>query len=291
MKFAKELDDNAIPEWRDKYLDYKAGKKKLKAVVKAIRDTNAPSSNTNGLSTGKSPFASLRDGPIHAFLRRDQQANAPQGRSRSEAPSPQISPDRTPKAKPIPIGERAPLRQGGPDQENGPRLTRYGSIIGSPPDENEEAPIRRVPTAPSLELPAPAVEQAEAAQRHGGAEDTDYDRPVSPGGADQAPKPPSTQLNHRGNAYEVSKPKDILPGLEPTFTNSSRLSQRYHSLFTPQRANSTPDSRPFVRRMFFVGAPVQEDGNDVALEAYRELEFRQTEVCMAPCPREVNVIC
>ncbi|KAK4169090.1 EXS family-domain-containing protein [Cladorrhinum sp. PSN259] len=36
MKFAKELEQNAVPEWRVKYLNYKAGKKSIKAVCRAI---------------------------------------------------------------------------------------------------------------------------------------------------------------------------------------------------------------------------------------------------------------
>lgn len=30
MKFADHLTESAIPEWRDKYIDYKVGKKKLR---------------------------------------------------------------------------------------------------------------------------------------------------------------------------------------------------------------------------------------------------------------------
>ncbi|KAK7751227.1 Xenotropic and polytropic retrovirus receptor 1 [Diatrype stigma] len=36
MKFAKELERECVPEWRIKYLDYKAGKKSVKAVSTAI---------------------------------------------------------------------------------------------------------------------------------------------------------------------------------------------------------------------------------------------------------------
>ncbi|KAK3945161.1 EXS family-domain-containing protein [Diplogelasinospora grovesii] len=44
MKFAKELEREAVPEWREKYLNYKAGKKHIKAVIRAInRATATPS--------------------------------------------------------------------------------------------------------------------------------------------------------------------------------------------------------------------------------------------------------
>ncbi|KAG5993863.1 hypothetical protein E4U43_003380 [Claviceps pusilla] len=39
MKFAKQLERDAVPEWRIKYLNYKAGKKHVKAVSKAINRT------------------------------------------------------------------------------------------------------------------------------------------------------------------------------------------------------------------------------------------------------------
>ncbi|KAK3902916.1 hypothetical protein C8A05DRAFT_33337, partial [Staphylotrichum tortipilum] len=40
MKFAKELDQDAVPEWRVKYLNYKAGKKHVKAITRAIYRAN-----------------------------------------------------------------------------------------------------------------------------------------------------------------------------------------------------------------------------------------------------------
>ncbi|KAM7198062.1 EXS family domain containing protein [Naviculisporaceae sp. PSN 640] len=41
MKFAKELEQEAVPEWRVKYLNYKAGKKHIKAVARAIHRASA----------------------------------------------------------------------------------------------------------------------------------------------------------------------------------------------------------------------------------------------------------
>ncbi|KAJ9650360.1 Xenotropic and polytropic retrovirus receptor 1 [Neophaeococcomyces mojaviensis] len=40
MKFAKELEDDLVPEWRAKYINYKLGKKKIKAISKALRNAN-----------------------------------------------------------------------------------------------------------------------------------------------------------------------------------------------------------------------------------------------------------
>ncbi|KAI0205097.1 EXS family-domain-containing protein [Astrocystis sublimbata] len=41
MKFAKELEQDLVPEWRIKYLNYKAGKKYVKGVARAIHRANA----------------------------------------------------------------------------------------------------------------------------------------------------------------------------------------------------------------------------------------------------------
>ncbi|TVY26898.1 SYG1-like protein [Lachnellula hyalina] len=41
MKFAKELEQDLVPEWRVKYMDYKAGKKHVKAVARATNRINA----------------------------------------------------------------------------------------------------------------------------------------------------------------------------------------------------------------------------------------------------------
>ncbi|KAM0493701.1 hypothetical protein ACHAP9_008609 [Verticillium nonalfalfae] len=49
MKFAKELDQDLVPEWRVKYLDYKGGKKKIKAVSRAF--SRAPPTPANGKSS------------------------------------------------------------------------------------------------------------------------------------------------------------------------------------------------------------------------------------------------
>ncbi|KAG5919850.1 hypothetical protein E4U42_006402 [Claviceps africana] len=45
MKFAKQLERDAVPEWRIKYLNYKAGKKYVKAVSRAINRTPKGVSN------------------------------------------------------------------------------------------------------------------------------------------------------------------------------------------------------------------------------------------------------
>jgi len=267
------------------YLNYKGGKKKLKAVTRALRNVDRSSEKDD--STRSSPFASLRDAPVYAFLRGDRQqpvrqqrrlpnpngdsaaSNSPlfPVRSRSEASVPQgDNTTDTPRTRAKDIAnERSPLR----GKNNGVRLVRYGSILASPPDASTIESLRRAPT---LELPDPALAETNES-------DPDYDQPISPGSPEtvvkkQIREPPPTQLAHTGNAYEVRRPVDT--ALPP----SALSSQRSHSLFRPRRVASTPDggSRPFMRRMFSIAAPQQTaSGNDVALEAYREVDFREAE--------------
>ena len=310
MKFAKELDENAVPEWKDKYLDYKQGKKKLKAVARAIRNVDAPA-DTSRKSTNKprSPFASLRDTPVYSFLQRAQSeqlqpaqtqtssrdSNTPlfQGRSRSEHGSPRLSQmgnhaadSGAPEARAI--NERSPLFQGG--RQGGPKMARYGSIIGSPPKDDRATGIDgkmgmdHLKPAPSLELPEPALENAgRPSEESGGTEARDWDRRssgVAPSEEVEPPQPPPTQLSHTGNAYEVTRPTDTPPP-------KPKGAQRYRSLFEPKRRNTTlfEGSRPFMRRMFSMAAASpgslrateQQRHVDVALEAYREVDFRQAE--------------
>ncbi|KAL5614560.1 hypothetical protein BROUX41_004663 [Berkeleyomyces rouxiae] len=40
MKFAKELDQNLVPEWRVKYLDYRTGKKLVKGITRSLNRVN-----------------------------------------------------------------------------------------------------------------------------------------------------------------------------------------------------------------------------------------------------------
>ncbi|KAK3640493.1 Xenotropic and polytropic retrovirus receptor 1 [Elasticomyces elasticus] len=289
MKFAKELDDNAVAEWKGQYLDYKKGKKKLKAVARALRSVDRPENVEK--PDRRSPFASLRDAPVYSLFQQERQnggPNQPTGSQDSNAPLwtrrslsetahsprvPQLDGDATP--RPRPINERSPLRSSRPE---GPTLTRYGSIIGTPPEENTPA-MAALRQAPSLELPDPAIATADDD------EDSDYDRPVSPRheaaleSAKQAPLPPSTQLAHTGDAYQIAKPTDH----PPSTASAISANKKYNFLTHPiKRAMSTPDGntrRPFTMRRMFSIAPQSSPTKpmDVALEAYREVDFRQAE--------------
>lgn len=230
MKFAKELEESGIPEWKDKYLDYKAGKKKLKAVAKAIQRTNASPEVKKAKPKASSPFASLREAPVFSFLQheRPQVEETPRNARSSNSNTPLVS-------------------------RQTPRFTRYGSILGTPPEHDSPA-MESLRHAPALELPQPAIEDVrdDAATN---------ETPVSPG-----------------------SPTAVTNGTAPPAPPQPSTSQRYSRFFKPRRANSTPvpAARPFIPRMFSIAAtrsPAAEGqpNGGIALEAYREVDFREAE--------------
>lgn len=285
MKFAKELEDDLVPEWKEKYLDYKQAKKKLKAVGRALR--NADQSPTASRPKQETPIVnSLRDAPVYSYLNRGRPeahgADLAPTRSRSEVGG---EGDRTPRAsaQPVPINERSPLfpKQNN-DEAQGRGMTRYGSIIGSPPGEEESPAMSDLQRQASLlELPDPALDPQSS--KDGQARDPQQGQRASTSihsGSPQAtrlPPPPRTQTHEPPSGQSMDR---------PTSNTSSKLhAPRYQSLFKPKRVNSMPgDARPFVSRMFPIsgqGSPrAQRHTNtntEVELEAYRELDFRQAE--------------
>lgn len=312
MKFAKELEENAIPEWRDKYFDYKGAKKKLKAVGRSVRSVERTSPSLNR----RSPFGnagSVRDAPVYSFLtgadgtRSDahgQDDNRLQPlRSQSDTRSPQYPKgdndnERTPRQRPMPVAnERSPLRtderrRDAPDGQ--PRLARYGSIIGSPPSGNSPLPdlSPQKTQASLLELPDPALTPVDNQNGQSTAPPTDLGpsatldghRDLTTPAISELRHPDSTrrQFAHTGNAYEINRPSDESA---PTKTQLTR----HTSLFLPKRASSVPDTadsgpRPLMQRVLSLtqhtspASPGRKHRpNDVALENYREADFRQAE--------------
>jgi len=292
MKFAKELEENLVAEWKEKYLDYKGGKKKLKAVARAVRNADKPAAQVWPRSTTPAPSSgSFRDGPVQSFLKRslthDASAgladgqdgfattapgNHASGSQTSTSRGADLAPPRS--SKPQPINERSPLYPRAAKSDNPVQgLTRYGSIIGSPP--------RGSPTleqlqkqASLLELPDPALDPSVPKAQQTPAPNTKNDQ-ISVSGSPEESRiahPPSTQMNHTGNAYEITKPRDDVskPGKSP----GSK------TMFTAKRSNTFSGTKPLVQRMFSItGSPNQlrHTHDDVALEAYREVDFRQAE--------------
>ncbi|KAK2593723.1 Xenotropic and polytropic retrovirus receptor 1 [Conoideocrella luteorostrata] len=141
MKFAKELERDAVPEWRIKYLNYKAGKKYVKAVSRAI---NRP---TKGLSNRTPSF--FRSSQY------DRSSVIPYSTSGPAAPtSPRKQGNRAsvPQTKPIAVAGNA--GEGGALTNDGNDL-QYGSFVPTPP---VYSPLKeRTDNSIDFALPAPAM--------------------------------------------------------------------------------------------------------------------------------------
>ncbi|KAL5383725.1 hypothetical protein DPSP01_005829 [Paraphaeosphaeria sporulosa] len=285
MKFAKELERDLVPEWRVKYLDYKLGKKKLKAIQRALRTVHqTPRTRFRG-PNGFTP-SPYDTAPKYSFLNRNHgQATATVERQPGDlrtlaignSLSRRSSPEDISKASPavgVAKDEEAPLNAH--DDPKFPGMTRYGSIIGSPPKARGKA---RAP--PSLKLPGAALDADEVSPRSvpppepstpkNRTTDMDFGPIEGIGYDNQGQGPP--------NAFEVGKTRS------PTHKHTKSLPARYRSIFTPKRMNSNPSSpvtqapRPLLSRVFSLNQkdPQPSSPDDVPLEAYRELDLRQTE--------------
>lgn len=277
MKFAQELERDLVPEWRVKYLGYKKGKEKLKAIARALRNVNqTPRSRRRGTTAAPSPFDTA---PKYSFLNQTRPSRETRGddatqdlrtlamrNSRSNLRANAIGNEpSTPRDIPQSSNpEERPLRGRG---EEISQMTRYGSIIGSPSNNTTYTDARgRRP--PKLELPDPAMDP-----NHPSTKPSPLSR--TPSGR----KDLNTTFNlpaDTGDAFKVGKTRS-------PHRQSSALPLRYKSIFKPKRINSMPGidgQRPFIKRMFSIsgkGTPDSPGSYDLPLEAFREVEFRQAE--------------
>lgn len=276
MKFAKELERDLVPEWRAKYLDYKQGKKKLKAIARALRNVSqTPRSYRRGTTATPSPFDTA---PRHSFLNqalprlethgddatqdlralamRNSRSNLRANASANESSAPQDIPHSNPEERPL---------RGARDEV--PQMTRYGSIIGSPSNNAIDLDTRgRKP--PELELPDPAMDPD-----HPSAKPSPLSR--APSGRKGLNATFSLPENN-GDAFRVGKTRS-------PHRQSATLPPRYKGIFKPKRINSMPavdKQRPLIQRMFSINGketPDSQGNYDLPLEAFREVDFRQTE--------------
>ncbi|KAF3770918.1 hypothetical protein M406DRAFT_105558 [Cryphonectria parasitica EP155] len=152
MKFAKELERDLVPEWRVKYLDYKSGKKHIKAISRAIsRADSTPSSvltrRTDHPRPGTSPFGTP----------------SPPSRNNGGLRGESVAEDGDPlRTSPAPMGQ-SPSRFGAvPQRGERQRLTEgadadvhYGSIVPTPAEPQDDPFLAH--RASLLELPGPAM--------------------------------------------------------------------------------------------------------------------------------------
>ncbi|KAJ4414836.1 Xenotropic and polytropic retrovirus receptor 1 [Gnomoniopsis sp. IMI 355080] len=153
MKFAKELERDLVPEWRIKYVDYKAGKKHIKAITKALsRAQGTPAQASRKVDTPTSNLATppfVTPAPHPGGSQRGQSPATDDGdQLRSRFATMSRSPPRS-----IPIssrrhGEQQSLTDGADSD------VQYGSIVPTPPDRGM-SPLAQKTS--QFELPGPAI--------------------------------------------------------------------------------------------------------------------------------------
>jgi hypothetical protein len=321
----RELEHHLVPEWRAKYLDYKVGKKKIKAIQRALR--NAQSSTPRTPQKRANLLYTPGDiAPQYSYLNRDTQtlhdASQPlrspgQGREPTKPP---------PAAEPSPIRTRdfaqtpskkgnnkdtkttaaasseylAPLHRARSrpnhsteeletsplissdsatrsdnhnNHSNGHSLTRYGSIIGSPPRGSSTSLRGRGP--PSLDLPGPALRtQSQKSTSNLRLEVSPDDVGKSDGKKTDGKKSPRPDPSGRATVPKRKEP-----------THRAPLSIRHRSIFQPLRVNSSPvittpgaePKRPMIKRLFSLGAAHQATPAEFPMAAYKDVDVRQGE--------------
>jgi hypothetical protein len=254
------------------------GKKKLKAINRALRTVHqTPRFRKRGINTYEpSPFEAA---PKYTYINRthngreatlgsrdpdDLRTLALANSQNNFQETPNGGSQAIPAAHPSRSPEEEPLTSGPGFRDRG---KSYGSIIGSPPDDEESRFGARAPS--SLKLPGAAL-------------DPEHPSPqVGPSSASlRKPRTvsiPPAAAPDTDNAFEVGKTRS------PSKKHSS-LPSRYKSVFMPMRMNSDAGpitqtkTRPSARRLFSLSnkTPPASPG-DVPLEAYRDLDLRQAE--------------
>ncbi|RYC65373.1 hypothetical protein CHU98_g845 [Xylaria longipes] len=152
MKFAKELEQELVPEWRIKYLNYKAGKKYVKGVARAINRANttpkAPGRKQEHLPPRETP----------AFFRSpfSRQQGSGDVKTHGAEDADLLA------SSPAPLGQKPrsePANTPAPDESrslNSPNgnSPNYGSFVRTPPIRSG---LTQVDSRQTFELPGPAI--------------------------------------------------------------------------------------------------------------------------------------
>ncbi|KAL8764683.1 MAG: hypothetical protein Q9194_006893 [Teloschistes cf. exilis] len=290
LTLPRELEQDLVPEWSAKYLDYKLGKKKVKAIARAIRNVN----QTPKTPGRQGPTNLLATAVYQAPIRTRTNSDTLQVTSQNLGPTPISTPATTPhpeqgqqgqdedeesrsrfeaalhspsKSTPIAIKQNVPTESSARDSStawDSGAVTSYGSIIPSPPTRN--LPFR----PPSLELPDPAMPpEEESYARHNRAWRQSHLNPYT--------TPPIRQTSSNGaHSYEIGTTH-----APPKATTS--LLPRHRTLLKPRRTASnpaalgSPDRPRLIRRIFSSAGVESPQIGDVPLAGYKEFDTRQAE--------------
>ncbi|KAL4913926.1 SPX domain-containing protein [Aspergillus aurantiobrunneus] len=231
MKFAKELEHELVPEWRAKYLDYKVGKKKVKAISRAIQKANRTPSHPSIRRTppGQGDQTDTAAGSYlsSSFHRAEKGIEGGDAEYNLAVKSPSLTSRSTPGQR----HERQPLRV--PGSRFSAVVGSYGSILASPPQHTGPS------DAASLELPDPAIDYRE----DGRDSERNTDRRITP-------KTPSPVMSRHGSSGAVprdtthlsppTKPPALAGGESKKSTASGTSSRRNSRLL--KRVLSTTES-------------------------------------------------
>ncbi|EMR84864.1 putative signal transduction protein [Botrytis cinerea BcDW1] len=260
MKFAKELEQSLVPEWRVKYLDYKQGKKKVKAVARATnRITSTPRSDvrtslnpqSGSLYGATSPLAPRRPQPSGRFDGTTAHPQSSSGRRDEASHGTRDEAASSNSAASIPIASKHVPTEHTHDG-------MYGSFVPTPPAMDMH----------NFELPDPAIEPGSPLESSERIMSTVTSRRNSLETDVPARTPERNPLSAYQSAYEVG-------------TTESPTRPKFASLRAPGSRAESHDihEQPILKRIFSVGAPLTKSHSrpDVDLVAFDYVRIRQQE--------------
>ncbi|KAM0135190.1 hypothetical protein ACHAO1_005275 [Botrytis cinerea] len=260
MKFAKELEQSLVPEWRVKYLDYKQGKKKVKAVARATnRMTSTPRSDvrtslnpqSGSLYGATSPLAPRRPQPSGRFDGTTAHPQSSSGRRDEASHGTRDEAASSNSAASIPIASKHVPTEHTHDG-------MYGSFVPTPPAMDMH----------NFELPDPAIEPGSPLESSERIMSTVTSRRNSLEIEVPARTPERNPLSAYQSAYEVG-------------TTESPTRPKFASLRAPGSRAESHDihGQPILKRIFSVGAPLTKSHSrpDVDLVAFDYVRIRQQE--------------
>ncbi|KAK4083021.1 uncharacterized protein Triagg1_1911 [Trichoderma aggressivum f. europaeum] len=240
MKFAKELEREAVPEWRIKYLNYKAGKKYVKAVASAIQRTS--SSTPRLRSSRRTPTFFSIAGP------HTEPSPKPSSRFENSRPS-----DDAPKSsrwhgqsEPVAIAEQT---EDEALNSNG-NSVGYGSFVPTPPADPQSLSLRLQGDDDEEQQDGRYKDQnGKQSDNQGDGDDDEFELPApaiytttsSPGAKQSfSPGNKSARFNfHRSNSSGPFS-SGTLQTLVPTDTADDRLRRIFSSARESARITGLP---------------------------------------------------
>ncbi|KAI1746028.1 EXS family-domain-containing protein [Xylaria scruposa] len=199
MKFAKELEQDLVPEWRVKYLNYKAGKKYVKGVARAIQRANG---------TPRVPGRKLHEHlPPHEtpaffrspFSRQQQGSGVVNGNGHGHVGVNGHGPDEDLASRPgqmrrseFSASARGPHESRSLHSANG-KSPNYGSFVRTPPISRSGGPLAQVDSRQTFELPAPALDDDDKPGFASG--DSSSSETKTNGGATHSAPPPRRSMS------------------------------------------------------------------------------------------------